>query len=193
MFTACFCCLKVFNLTPPENTLQFWPHPTTPIRDASYGQRWNKVETLNQSAQWSAAVWPGMKFLLMYTQSHGKKPNSCSFCMWIQTSFSVFFAYSSHLLPHRHTPWLLPARATTAVAVALQAGTNSAKLTSTSEACPLQPQTMTWSSSVSREYYTSSHHYLLLISHWFLAYLVLVYSLNLQWQSLFDIHLLKFI
>lgn len=61
---------------------------------------------------------------------------------------------SSHSLLLRHIRWLLPARApTTAAAVAaLQAGTSSVKPTSTSEGWPPPPPTMTWSSSVSREY-----------------------------------------
>lgn len=87
-------------------------------------------------------------------------------------TWMCFPACSSHILPHRYTQWLHLARAltaapTTAAAVALQALTISAKPTSTSEACPLPPQTMTWSSSVSREYYISFHHYLLLINYWF--------------------------
>lgn len=81
---------------------------------------------------------------------------------------------SSHSSPRRHTQWLHPARVRTAapttvaaVTVVLLVGTSSAKPTSTSEACPPQPQTMTWSSSVSREYHTSSLHYLILITYWF--------------------------
>lgn len=87
---------------------------------------------------------------------------------------TVFPFYSSHSSPHRHTQWLHPAQVPTAapttvaaVTVAPQAGTSSAKPTSTSEACPRQPRTMTWSSSVSREYRSSSPHYLLLITYWF--------------------------
>lgn len=115
---------------------------------------------------------------------------------WIQTNFLCLPAYSSHLLPLCHTRWLHPAQAltaapTTAAAAALQAGTSSAKPTSTSEACRLQPQTMTWSSSVSREYHTSSHHYLLLINHWFFGLLSLESSYFLWYESFFDIYLLK--
>lgn len=83
-------------------------------------------------------------------------------------------SYSSHSSPRRHTQWLHPARVRTAapttvaaVTVVLLVGTSSAKPTSTSEACPPQPQTMTWSSSVSREYHTSSLHYLILTTYWF--------------------------
>lgn len=72
----------------------------------------------------------------------------------------LFFSYSSHLLLHYHTPWLHPARAPTVVpttaaaaAAARQAVTNSAKQTSTFVVCPRQPQIMTWSNSVSREYH----------------------------------------
>lgn len=68
----------------------------------------------------------------------------------LKLNSTQFLLYSSHLLLRRHTPWLHPARATTAAA-AMQAGTSSAKPTCTSEACPLPPRTMTWSSSVSRE------------------------------------------
>lgn len=81
---------------------------------------------------------------------------------------AVFPFYSSHSSPCRHTQWLHPAQVPTAapttvaaVTVAPQAGTSSAKPTSTSEVCPLQPQIMTLSSSVSREYHSSSPHYLL--------------------------------
>lgn len=84
----------------------------------------------------------------------------------------LFSSYSRHSSPRRHTQWLHPARVQTAapttvavVTVALQVGTSSAKPTSTSEACPPQPQTMTWSSSVSREYHASSPHYLILITN----------------------------
>lgn len=84
---------------------------------------------------------------------------------------AMFPSYSSHSSPRRRTQWLHPARVRTAapttaaaVTVALLVGTSSAKPTSTSEACPPQPQTMTWSSSVSREYRTSSLHYLILIT-----------------------------
>lgn len=84
------------------------------------------------------------------------------FCLhlgWLTTILCVSLPFSSHLLPPPHTPWLRPAPALTAApttaavaAVALQAGNSSARPTSTSGAFPPQPQTTTWSSSVSREY-----------------------------------------
>ncbi|XP_071211950.1 RNA-binding motif, single-stranded-interacting protein 1-like isoform X3 [Salvelinus alpinus] len=61
----------------------------------------------------------------------------------------------SHLLPPPPSPWLRPAPAptaapTTAVAPALQVGSNSVKPTCTSEALPQPPPTMIWSSFASR-------------------------------------------
>lgn len=80
-------------------------------------------------------------------ENHPKRPS------WKASPLPV----SSHSLLLRHIRWLLPARApTTAAAVAaLQAGTSSVKPTSTSEGWPPPPPTMTWSSSVSREYCTA--------------------------------------
>lgn len=76
----------------------------------------------------------------------------------LELSLTCCFPTCFSHLPYCHIPWLHPARAPTAArttaaaaAAALPAGSNSAKRTSTSEACPPRPQTTTWSSSVSRE------------------------------------------